>query len=105
MESFLSALLFIISVASIFVPLVGVRKPAVNNDQMVTGTLVAQNVLEDLRSKVDSATAPELDSSGNPHTKIYTLPSGSYDVSYNVIQDPTGARQVNLIANWQDMVK
>ncbi|MBI3602501.1 MAG: hypothetical protein HY209_06380 [Candidatus Omnitrophica bacterium] len=108
LEAFLAAVIFVISVAAVFTTLIGTRRPAVNNDQMTTAALVAKNVLEDLRSKVDALDYPTGNLSSGTHTLTGQGPSGLYNVYYNVTLlnalDPNSARQVNLTVTWPDAV-
>ena len=99
----MAAVIFVISISAIFTTLIGVRRPAVNNDQMTTAAMVARNVLEDLRSKVDTQDTTGLLSVG-PHT----INSGNYTVNYTVnlvnSLDPNSARQVSMNVTWPDAI-
>lgn len=117
LETFLAALLFVFSVASIFTALYSIRKPAVNTDQMSQGALAGKQVLEALRYYVDPA---DYNSSGGylypgGHATLppsVSLPAGGYAVSYVVSTDPPGCvdnppttfcgRKVIATVTWPD---
>lgn len=116
LETFLAALLFVFSVASIFTALYSIRKPAVNTDQMSQGALAGKQVLEALRYYVDPA---DYSSGGclypGGHATLPSsvfLPAGGYAVSYVVSTDPSGCvdnppatfcgRKVIATVTWPD---
>ena len=101
LEAFLSAFIFVISVAAIFATLNSLRKPAVNNELAIGAALAASNVLEDLRSKVDARDMETSDVWTDGEHGPITV--GIYSVYYNVVKDATtGVRQVNASVTWPD---
>ncbi len=105
LEAFLAAFIFIISVSAIFVTMTNLRKPAVNNEQAVAAALTLSNILEDLRSKVDSRDYDTGKLSIRPEDNPHKISLGTqYKIAYNVTADPSGsgARKVDASIFWND---
>ena len=107
-EAFLAAFIFIVSVSAILVTLTSIRKPAVNSDRSTEAALIAQKILDDLRSKVDSRDYDSGDlslGSHPPREESSKDMGGGYSVRYGVFlvnsSDPNSARGVELTVDWE----
>ena len=121
LEAFLASFIFVTSVAVIFVTMNALRKPALDNERAVNGSLVLRNFLEDLREQVDSQKYAPFDSS-NPTAQYYmsgglvgnlvatsyvgpivSMGDVNYSIFYNVTLDPVSrAKRVDAKVNWPD---
>lgn len=106
LEAFLAAFIFIVSVSAIFITMTALRKPAVNNERAVAAAMTLRNVLEDLRSKVDSRDIDTgaLSPSPPPHHLTVTSSDVTYEIYYNVTLDASGGRSVEANISWPDVL-
>jgi len=103
-EVTVAAVVFSVTALGIISTVSVLRKPAVNWERKTVGTYYGQQLLEDLRAKVDQSNWGDAGSPlavGTHTVASYLAPNGTaYDATYTVTELPSGARQVTLTVNW-----
>ena len=103
-EVIMAAVVFSVTAVGIISTVSVLKKPAVGWDRKLVGTYYGQQILEDLRAKVDQSNWADASSPlavGNHTVASYTAGNGTaYDATYTVTELPSGAREVTLTVNW-----
>lgn len=99
MEAALAAIIFAIAAAGIFSTVAVMRQPGAESEDRIGAAYFGQQVLENLRAKVDQGTwdTGELDPN-----RTHTVTSGIYTATYNVTTESSGAKKVTLQVTWPD---
>ena len=99
-EVIVAALIFSIAAAGLFMAISKTREPATVSTKELEAAWCAKFYLDWLSSKVSASTW------NTPGTPLfpginYTNTSGSFNVLYNIIDNPTtGGRDINITVNW-----
>ena len=105
-EVLVASMVFILAVAGVLATLSAVRQPASTAERELKAAIVGQQVLEEMRVKVDANdwnAANLAETGGTPQTFTKTVNGVDYEISYTVVEDPVShARQVNMTVNWPD---
>ena len=102
-EAVVAAVIFSITVVGVFASLAAIQQPAANSGQSLNAALCGQQVLENLRSKVD---ARDWDTGGalatGSHTPLTPSQCSSFTFTYDVTAPVAvnGARKVDLTVTW-----
>lgn len=105
-EVIVAAMIFSILAAGLYASMSSLRQPAAVTTKKITAALIGQQILEDLRSKVDASNwnSGELSLSPPPHAMTPVVgPDGiTYTPVYTVEDDPngSGARKVTITVTW-----
>ena len=106
-EVIVASLIFTVTIAGVLSSIAILKPPAEFSEKGIEATYYVQNVLEDLRSKVDARTWSDPSVNSNPLAPgTHTLPTFvstngvTYSSSYVVTQDAMGGREVNMTVSW-----
>lgn len=103
-EVMIAAVVFSVTALGVMSTISILRKPAANWERKTVAAYYGQQLLEDLRAKVDqrSWNDPSSPLAAGTHTvSSYSAGNGTaYDATYTVTQLASGARQVTLTVNW-----
>lgn len=100
-EVTVAALIFALTAAGITSTIAALRMPSATSERDLQAAYYGQNILDNLRAKVDQRTWADTDTATNPlAVGTHTLPpSGGYTAVYNVTDDG-GGRKVDLTITW-----
>ena len=97
-EVVLAALIFSITSAGLFSTFSAQRIATERSERRLQAVYYARQVLEELRARVDQRNWD----SGDLSIGTHNLSSGAFNAAYNVTQDPTGLRRVDLTVSWNE---
>lgn len=99
MEAALAAIIFAIAAAGIFSTVAVMRQPGAESEDRIGAAYFGQQILENLRAKVDQGTWD----AGELSPGLHTVSSGIYTATYNVTEEPgSGAKKVTVTVTWPD---
>lgn len=107
-EAIIATSILGIAVVGILMTVSSIKKPVAKSDRALVAAYFGQEVLENLRAKVDardfntgelSITTPDA-----PHVVTKVINGVTYKAFYHVLDDPaSGSRRVNLTVDWPDV--
>lgn len=101
MEAALAAVIFAVAAAGIFSTIAVMRQPAVESEERIGAAYYAQQILEDLRAKVDQGNLAA--NTGDLSTGNHSAgSSGIYSADYVVTPQANGSRKVTVTVTWPD---
>jgi len=97
-EVIIAALIFSITSAGLFSTFSAQRIATERSQRQLQAAYYARQVLEELRAKVDQQNWD----SGDLSIGTHNVTSGIFTASYEVTEDSTGLRRVNLTVTWNE---
>lgn len=102
-EIIIATLVFSLATAGILATLSALSRPAAESAQDTQAAFLAQEIIEDLRSQVTADAWNDPSGSfvsGDSYSQTISRDGHDYVVLYNVANDFTGAKEINVTVTW-----